>query len=84
MANPLNNEDEIYAKLKKETIKLHPLVWELIEHHVSNDVNAIQYIAGAYVACDNPEDIPAADGKKILTRCDGVRKFLNKLRECTK
>ncbi len=84
MANPLNNEDEIYAKLKKDTIKLHPLVWELIEHHISNDVGAIQFIAGSHVSCEQPEDIPADDGKKILTRCDGVRKFLNKLRECTK
>ena len=38
MANQLRNENEIYETIKKESIQVHPLVWELINHHVRNDL----------------------------------------------
>ena len=84
MANPLSNEAEIYAKIKDGNVNVHPLVWELIEHHIGNDIQALQFIAGSYVFGEKPEDIPAEDGKKILAHCDEVRKFLKKLKEATK
>ena len=84
MANPLLNEAQIYQRIKNERIKIHPLVWELIDHHIGNDIQAMQFITGNYVASSNPEDIPSEDGKKILARCEEVRKFLKKLKEATK
>ena len=46
MANPLYNEEELIAEIKKERIKVHPLVWELLNHHIRNDVNLISVALG--------------------------------------
>ncbi|MEI8348518.1 MAG: hypothetical protein WCI77_00050 [Candidatus Omnitrophota bacterium] len=46
MANPLRNEEEIYAQLKKEHITIHPLIWELVDHHIRNDINIISLAIG--------------------------------------
>lgn len=84
MANPLSDEAQIYEKIKKENIRVHPLVWQLIDHYIGNDVQAMQFIAGSYVVGDSPEVIPPGDGKKLLARCDEIRKFLRKLKEATR
>lgn len=84
MANPLSDEAQIYEKIKKENIKVDPLVWQLIDHYIGNDVQAMQFIAGSYVVGENPESIPPADGRKLLARCDEIRKFLRKLKEATR
>lgn len=41
MANPLPEEGKIYEKIKKENIRLNPLLWELISHHIRNDIYLI-------------------------------------------
>lgn len=84
MANPLSNEKEVFKQIKQKKMTIDPVVWEVITHYIGNDVHAIQFIAGNYVVGDEPEDIPAEDGQKILDRCDEIRKFLIKLREATK
>ncbi len=84
MANPLGNEAELYERIKKENIKIHPLVWELIDHNIGNDIHIIQFITGSHVVGDDPESIPPDHGKKILHQCDEMRKFLKKLKEATK
>ena len=84
MANPLSNESAVYEKIKKENIRVHSLVWELIDHYIGNDLHAMQFIVGSYVVGETPEAIPPEDGKKVLARCDEIRKFLKKLKEATK
>lgn len=46
MANPLQNEEEIYERIKKEKLKIDPIIWELINHHIRNDVNVISIAIG--------------------------------------
>lgn len=41
MANPLRDEEKIYERIKRENITVHPLVWELISHHIRNDIYLI-------------------------------------------
>lgn len=41
MANPLPNEDKLYERFKNEHITISPLIWELIDHHIRNDLNLI-------------------------------------------
>ena len=41
MANPLPDEEAIYEMIKKEKITIPPKVWELINHHIRNDLNRI-------------------------------------------
>jgi hypothetical protein len=84
MANPLRSEVQIYERIKKENIKVHPLVWELIDHHIGNDIHIIQFIVGSHVIADKPESVPPEHGKKVLHQCDEVKKFLIRLREATK
>ena len=84
MAKPLSNEAEIFERIKNQNIKVHPLVWELIDHYIGNDVHIIQLIAGSYVVGDEPEGIPVDHGRKIIAQCDELRKFLRKLKEATR
>ncbi|MEM7816825.1 MAG: hypothetical protein QXZ20_02840 [Candidatus Aenigmatarchaeota archaeon] len=52
MANPLANEKEIYEKIEKEKLTIHPIIWELINHHIRNDLNYI--ILSAHFQCETP------------------------------
>lgn len=84
MANPLSDEAEIYDRIKKKKIKIDSDIWQLIDHYVGNDVYAIQMNAGSHVMGDNPDPIPAEDGKKILQSCERIRSFFVKLKEATR
>jgi len=81
MANPLPNEEEIYAKIKKENITIHPLIWELINHHIGNDLYTINLIIGATVL-DN-ETLNPEDAKKVLKHTKEIKDFLDKLAKIT-
>lgn len=81
MANPLPNEKELYEKIEKEKISIPPDFWDLLEHHLGNDIYAISLIAGSHVSGEEAEPIPIEDGRKIISRCAEIRTFLKKLRE---
>jgi len=55
MANPIGNEMELYESFKKEKVRVDPRVWELINHHVRNDLNHISVAVGLFAFL--PEDI---------------------------
>jgi len=79
MANPLSNEKELYEKIEKEKLIIPSAVWQLLEHHIGNDVYAISLIAGTYVTGQDKEPIPVPDGEKIIKHCEGIRQLLKKL-----
>jgi len=83
MANPLSNEKELYERIVKENLSVPPLVWELMDHYIGNDVFSICLIAGSHVT-GHKEPIPIQDGEKIIQHCEEIRLFLKKLREATK
>ncbi len=41
MANPLPNEEEVYRRIEEENINIPSFVWELLDHHIRNDLNVI-------------------------------------------
>lgn len=41
MANPLKDEEQLYEDLKKRGVVLDPVVWELLNHHIRNDLMVI-------------------------------------------
>ena len=41
MANPMLNEEEAYRRIKEEGLALDPLIWELLDHHIRNDLQVI-------------------------------------------
>ena len=69
MANPLVNEREIYKKIKDEGIVVHPVVWELVNHHVRNDLYLVSIAVGSL------QVIP----KWILKAASSFIKFLYKV-----
>lgn len=90
MANPLSNEKEIYDNIKKVVAKGGPEVrglidnmWELMKHHIGNDIYAMQMIVGSRIVGGDPEPISVEEGEKLLRHCDGIGKFLSKLKDAT-
>jgi len=83
MCNPLNNERGIYEKIAKEKLAIPAIVWELLDHHLRNDLNVISVIAGLYIAADTQEPIPPEEGRKIVERCQEISRFLKKLKNVT-
>lgn len=82
MANPLHNEQEIYEKIKKENITIHPLIWQLIDHHISNDLYTINLIIGSTVL--DGESLSGENAKKILFHIKEIKNFLEGLANVTK
>ena len=79
MANMMSNEKELYEKIAKEKLTVPPPIWELINHHVGNDLYVISLIAGNYVIGDEKEPIPVEAGEKIIKHVEAIKRFLNNL-----
>jgi uncharacterized membrane-anchored protein YjiN (DUF445 family) len=84
MANPLSKETAIWERIKRKNLKIDDDIWELIQHHIGNDVYRIQMNAATHVTGDSPEPISVEDGKKMLKSCEDLAIFLKKLRAATK
>ncbi|MFA4889431.1 MAG: hypothetical protein WC628_07665 [Candidatus Omnitrophota bacterium] len=84
MARPLAGEAALYKKIEKEKLTIPDPIWELIDHHLGNDLYAISLIAGSHVMGEDKEAIPEEDGEKIINHIEGMRVFLNKLRYITR
>jgi len=82
MANPLPNEAEVYEKIKQENITVHPLIWELLNHHINNDLYAINLIIGSTVL--DGENMTEDNGRRVLKHTKEINDFLNKLSQATK
>jgi len=85
MANPLPNEEELYKKIESENITIHPIVWELLSHHLGNDLYMISMMIESTVLNKiKPKPITVEDGRKILDKVMVIKNFLSKLRKATK
>lgn len=82
MSNPLPNEAEIYERIKNRNINIHPLILELLEHHIGNDIYMINLIIGATVLDGEPLSVENA--KKILNHCQQIKELLDKLDKLTR
>jgi len=83
MCNPLNNEEKIYEVIKKEHLGVSPLIWELIDHHLGNDLYIISLIVGSHVVGKYKDPIPVEQGEKIIKYCKEINHFFKKLRAVT-
>lgn len=77
MANPMPNEQEVYERIKKEKISIDPLIWQLMEHHITNDVYMINLIIGSTVL--DGVSLSEENAKKILNHTKAIKDFLEKL-----
>ena len=83
MCNPLNNEDKIYEVIEKERLNVSPVIWQLIDHHLGNDLYIIGLIAGSHVVGKDKDPIPVEQGEKIIKYCNEINRFFKKLRNAT-
>ncbi len=81
MAKLVGKEEELFAQIKKEALKVHPAIWKLLTHHVNNHLNVINVILGGTVMID--EALTKEDAKKITNRTKSIAEFLDELRETT-
>ena len=84
MANPLDNEKELFEKIEKEKLTIPTPIWELLTHHIGNDLYAIQAIAGSFVTGEDKEPIPPEAGEKIINHTLELKKFMDKLSQSIK
>ncbi len=84
MANPLPNEKELFDKIINEKIVVDDVVWELLNHHIGNDLYAISMAVGSHITGEDKEPVPVGDAEKILEHVYALDRFVDKLREATK
>ena len=82
MSNPLPNEAEIYKKIEDGNINVPPLLMELLEHHIGNDVYMINLIIGSTVLDGEPLSVENA--KKVIRHCQQIKELLDKLDKLAK
>lgn len=82
MSNPLPNEREIYEKIRNGNLSIHPLIWQLLEHHIGNDVFMINLIIGSTVL--DGEALSVENARKILNHCQQIKELLDKLDKLTR
>jgi len=77
MANPLPNEKEIYEQIKSEGITVDSGIWDLIYHHVGDDITAINLLCAYYLSRKEP--IPVKEAEKILVYTRDIRDIIKKI-----
>ena len=77
MANPLNNEKELFEKIEAEKITIAPQVWKFIYHHIGDDVTAINLIC-EYCAA-HAQSIPQNEAEKIVIYATDAGNIINNL-----
>ena len=83
MARSLSNEDEIYEKIEKEKITIHPVVWELMTHHIGNDLSIITMALDGTVLSNRPKPLDKETAQKMHDHAFNIKALISKLREAT-
>jgi hypothetical protein len=81
MANPLPNEDELYERIKKEKITIHPVIWELLTHHIGNDLSLITMPLQSVLDPLHPKPITAEKAKSMFEHAMLIKGLIEKLRD---
>jgi len=84
MANPLSNEDELYKKIKQENIQIHPIVWELLTHHIGNDLSMITMgLQTSLLDPDYPKPLTKEKARKMFASALNIKGLIEKLKKAT-
>lgn len=67
----------------KENIPLHPIIRELLTHHIYNDLNVIMIMVSFFTDPDMPQPLTSDTARKIITYTQAMIDFLEKLRKVT-
>lgn len=83
MANPLPNENELYERIKKENITIHPVVWELLTHHIGNDLALVTMPLEMMLDPKYPIEITKDKAKSMLEHAMSIKDLIHKLKDAT-
>ena len=84
MANPLPNENEMYARIKQENIQIHPLIWTLLTHHIGNDLYVISLaIQTSLLDSKFPKPLTKDNAQKIFDSAVNIKNLIDKLKKAT-
>ena len=78
----MREEEEIYQQIMDQKIAIHPLVLELIDHHISNDLYIINIILGSTIL--DGQSFTKENAESILAHSKSIKNFLVKLGKETK
>ena len=81
MANPIRDEDKLYQILKDEGVKVHPIIWQLLDHHIRNDLFGISSVVED--AFDRKEPLLEKEINSVIKRIKSIIAMLKKLQEAT-
>lgn len=82
MSNPMREEEQIYKQIREQNVTIHPLVWELIDHHISNDLYIINIILGSTIL--DGQSFTKENAESVLAHSKAIKDFLIKLGKETK
>ena len=88
MANAPQNEKKIYQEIERKKLRVHPLIWGLLSHHVRNDLQVIVLAAEELRYClreneQSPNGNLVGICESILARGRAIDGLLSKLRTAT-
>ena len=81
MANPLPNEAELYERIKKENITIHPIIWELLTHHIGNDLGMVTMPLEMMLDPKHPISLTPKRAKSMLEHAMSIKDLINKLKD---
>ena len=81
MANPLPNEDELYERIKKEKITIHPVIWELLTHHIGNDLAMVTLPLEMMLDPLYPIPLTPGKAKLALEHAMSIKGLIKKLKD---
>lgn len=84
MANPLSNEDELYERIKQEKIEIHPIIWELLTHHIGNDLSMITMgLQTSLLDPEYPKPLTKEKAQKMFDGALNIKGLIEKLKKAT-
>ncbi len=83
LINPqiIKTEDKGLVKVKSEGKKLHPIIKELVNHYIGNDIQALNFMIGS--AIDDGDGLDQTMREKIMHRIEDMEELLGKLKLST-
>lgn len=76
-------EDDLFKQILKENVNLHPIIREMLNHYIGNDMLCFNLIIGDCLDPSFTRDVPVESIHKIIDRTRTVREFMDRLREAT-
>lgn len=77
MANPLNNESELYEQIKNEKITIHPDIWDMLYNRIGDDITFINLLCQYYLNVFEP--MPIHEAEKIFSYTRHIKEIVGKI-----